>query len=265
MSNSDLIKSCIEAALPKGKIWTYKENGDLDKLISGMADNYEPVQDFFDGLAYIRDPQKTPVLDDLERDFHVQKDPELTEQERRDQLTAVKVAGNSPGTAEFLENILREAGFDVYVHLNNPPIDPVALESMMWGQPDNPDAQWGGTNAQWGLGGRVEYVNMIWGNTNAVWGREDAVWGIGNIGKIRGYALINGNEDDQAYSLGDDSCQCFWSAVFFVGGTAQRSGTGQIISIETAEIPAHRRAEFEKLIMRIKPFFTWAGLVVNYT
>lgn len=56
-----------------------------------------------------------------------------------------------------------------------------------------------------------------------------------------------------------------WPLVFFVGGPAVRDGSGALISIEIAQVPALRRAELEQTVLRLKPLHSWAVMMVEYT
>ena len=128
---SDLTRKMIDAFLPPGAIWTPQEDEDFDKLLEGMADNAEVVRAFLDQLADIRRPSATPLelLSDLEKEFGIVTNTNLTEQQRRDQLASIKFSRGGNGGKDFLEASLRDAGFDVYVHENDPPVDPAPLVS----------------------------------------------------------------------------------------------------------------------------------------
>jgi hypothetical protein len=231
MSNSDLIRAVIDAVLPSGAVWEYKERGDLSKLYDAIADNAGEVQDFLSTLAYVRDPQLTSVLDDLERDYDVRKDSSLTEQQRRDYLSSV-FPRRTTGTAEYMEDQLHSAGFtDVFVYRNDPPINPLGFG---W---------------------------TICGNEYAVCGYEFAQCG-GAV--FRGILLVNGNGEDDQFVPCDDECSGYWAGVFFVGGVATFDLSGHILSIETVDISASQRTSFERIILQNKPFHTWAAMVINF-
>jgi len=54
--------------------------------------------------------------------------------------------------------------------------------------------------------------------------------------------------------------------VFFIGGDATRDPvTHQLTNIETVTLLDSRRSEFEKLILKIKPVHTWAGMMIDYS
>jgi hypothetical protein len=97
----------------------------LWQLLIGMADNHQIALDFLRELTYIRDPRRTPILDDLEREFGIWPNPALTEQVRRDKLAAVKYARVGTGSKDNLERALHNAGFtNLFVWENSPAQDP---------------------------------------------------------------------------------------------------------------------------------------------
>lgn len=120
-------RKVIQALLPDGVIWNAVEDGDFEKINDGIAENVESVYNFLKKLSSIRDPFTTLLLSDLEKEYGVVSDSNITEEERRAALAAIKYA--KPGSASFtnLQSILREAGFDVTVYPNNPPVDPATL------------------------------------------------------------------------------------------------------------------------------------------
>ena len=63
-----LTRAILDALLPTGSIWTPEQDAGLDQLLDGMATNHERARAFVGALADLRNPLKTPILDDLERD-----------------------------------------------------------------------------------------------------------------------------------------------------------------------------------------------------
>jgi hypothetical protein len=121
MSN---FRDVIQALLPDGVIWNPVEGGFFDKLLKGIGDNTKSVYENLKQLAFVRDPSNTPILIDLEKEYGIVTDLRLTEEERRTALAAVKYAKPGTGSRTDLETILRDAGLDVYVWRNDPPVDP---------------------------------------------------------------------------------------------------------------------------------------------
>ena len=90
----------------------------LWQLLIGVADNHTITWDFLKSLGHIRDPRKTPVLADLEREFGIYSNEALTEQVRRDKLAAIKYARVGTGSKDQLQNALINAGFTTEI-INN--------------------------------------------------------------------------------------------------------------------------------------------------
>ena len=106
--------------------------GDLKRMLIGAADNHQIMRDFLRTLAFLRDPQNTPILSDLEKEYGVRTDTGLTEQERRDKLDAIVYAPASSGAADYLQDQLHAAGFtNLYVYRNDKSNDP----GMFYGGP----------------------------------------------------------------------------------------------------------------------------------
>jgi hypothetical protein len=105
---------------PDGRVGYYQ------LLIEGIGDNAEAMYDSLDRLAYIRDPAKTDILSDLEREFGVVTDESLSEESRREYLGGVKYARAGTGDLDFLQNALNNAGFAVQVHNNSPAVNPIS-------------------------------------------------------------------------------------------------------------------------------------------
>jgi uncharacterized protein YmfQ (DUF2313 family) len=238
--SSELLLAHLKALLPDGALYSLDENEDLHKLFEGIAESFQEVKSFLESLAYIRDPNKTPFLDDLERDLGVATDFTLTEAARRQQASAAtynRVVNG--GTAQNLEELLRNSGFDVFVHKNNPAVDPALFPGDLLLNVDVVTpfpaylAQCGGPTT-------------VCGNINACCGRFDTF-------KRTLLSFFLPTDPDAG------------PFIFFVGGAATRDpGTGALTAIAPAEVPLRRKNQFIKFILQVKPDETWAVLIVNY-
>jgi hypothetical protein len=262
MSN-ELMRAFLDAELPPGPLWFPEEDAGLDQLLDGMAANSEEVREFLAALADARNPLLTNILEDLEREYGVLSDDRLSEETRRMRLNAFVYRGQSQGSEDSLQNALQDAGFDVFVYQNDPAVDPATFLD--------------------------EDFQMVAGGGNAYAGRTDAF-----ASRIGGELLVNGDifstsplylpvagtlyaGDGQTagefdvmaitqfeYEIPTDPDA--WPFVFFVGGAVTRDpGTGAILTIQSAEIPNARQEEFKRTILRYKPLFSWAALIVTYT
>lgn len=157
---NDVMKRTIQVLLPKGSAWAVAVDGELDRFLDAMADCAEETRAIVSSIADMRDPNLTPCLDDLEKEFGVIPDHELTEAERRTHLNATKNARPGTGSEDNLEAMLRAAGFDVYVWQNCPAIDPNSiLMGTALARCGNFDSRCGNEGARCGYGGGELIVN----------------------------------------------------------------------------------------------------------
>jgi len=267
MSQPNISRRLLNALLPDGPPWYPKKNEDFDKFLNGLSLNIENLLLYLEQLSNVRNPYNIPIelLPDLEKEYGIITKNNISIETRRMQL-AVKIYTNGgTGSPDDLQNALRGAGFDVYVHPNDPAIDPAILldQNFQVTIGDPVSAYIGDPNAYFGKFGGYLLVNgSIFTRRPKYLGIGDPVFAyIGDPNAQIGYFL--GLEiNEKTYNIPTDSDT--WPFIFFVGGQAARGGSGELISIENAEIPAERQSEFENIILRIKPVFTWAGIIVTY-
>ena len=130
---------------------------------------------------------------------------------------------------------------------------------------------------------------MVCGNQAACCGNQEAICGI-----TGGELVVSGDINKQVKAMiccGNQAACCgnqkagagyfermslipiryevpvsgYWSLLFFVGGPATRNISGEITSIDLAVVPTERRTELIENIVKYKPMFSWAGLIVNFT
>lgn len=229
----NISKQMLLSLLPPGSLWIPSEDEDFDLFLNGVAENLELMRVDLLDIAFTRNPQKTSIIGDLEKEFGLAFDSSLTDQERRDRVLSAKTANKGDGTDTFMQTKLQESGFDLFVYQNEPAVYPsLILESGF---------------------------NALCGFQTSVCGHEDAV-----CGKTSGELVVNGIslfEDKFVIPVSSD----YWHLVFFIGGPAVRDGvTNEILSIETASIPISRQAELIGLIIKYKPLHSWCGLLVGF-
>jgi hypothetical protein len=126
---SDINRNVINTLLPRGSAWEPAPDDDYDLLLNGIADNSDAVKSDLNNLAFIRDPDTTTVLSDLEKDYGVVPIDGSTEAERRSVLKVFKYRKANSGAWDTLQQRLRDAGFNVYVYPNDPAVDPALFVS----------------------------------------------------------------------------------------------------------------------------------------
>ena len=265
-----LSRAILNSLLPEGAFWTPAAGDDYDLLLEGIADNSESLYQVLKQLADIRNPERTPVLDDLEKEYGIIPATLATEAERRSRLKAFIYRRAGTGSAELLQSKLREAGFDdVYVHENSPAVDPniflAQAFNMVCGDllPGGNDAQCGEPEAICAqVGGELvvngdlfksvpNYINLAGEDIGC---GEDVF-----CGDFDGYkaSLV-----DITYQIPTESG--YWPLIFFVGGPATRDSEGRLTEIEFYTLPIERRLEFRRTILKFKPMHSWGGLIVVY-
>jgi hypothetical protein len=268
-----LSRDVLDILLPEGAFWEPEAEDDYDNLLEGIAENTEAVRLDMDALRNIRNPWMTPMLTDLELEFAVTPISGATEAERRERLAVVMYQRGALPTYEFLQGKLRAAGFDVYVYPNSPAVDPrIFLNeafNMVCGDllPGGNDAQCGEAEAICAKSGgellvngdlmenRIDYL-VICDEALAQCGEATAL-----AGNFSGYVA---EPVETAYEVPADSG--YWPLVFFVGGQATFDPvTGEITDIIIASIPQARRTEFRRIILQLKPMFSWAALICVYS
>jgi hypothetical protein len=259
------MRQVIDSNLPEGQAWTPAIGEGMDLFFDGMAENWESVREDLEQLAYILDPNKTIILEDLEKEFGFTTNIRLTEAERRMQLAAFVYGQPGNGSEDDLQSALVAAGFNVQVHQNDPAVNPALfLESNFQVTLGDNNAYLGDTEAFLGVSaGELLVIGDVYTQTinyETVLGGEFSY--LGDDSLYLGY-FNDFTNDRIIFPIPTDPDS--WPFVFFVGGTATRDGiTGELTGIIQAEIPYERRAEFIRIILRHKPMFTWAGLIVNY-
>ena len=265
MPDRSLMRAVIDTIWPSdyGSAWNPAPDEDLDKLIDGSAENWEVIRAHLEQLSDIRSPANTPFLADLEQEFGVFTNPNLTEQQRRDQLTPIVFNRSFNGSIDNLQDALDSAGFDVQVHSNSPAVDPaIFLDQnfqMVAGGVDsfagNPEAYAGRTGGELLVNGAIFRTRKIY----------TAVAGSGvyaGSGRHAGeYTDLERTEI--TYDIPTDSGD--WPLVFFIGGDAIRDGSGALTEIQIANVPHDQEQEFKRIILKYKPIHSWAGLIVTFT
>jgi uncharacterized protein YmfQ (DUF2313 family) len=236
---SDLIKAAILSLLPEGAIWTPAINQDLDKLLDAMSENWLDAYEAAFGLGDIRDPARTQLLQELEREFGILENADLTEAIRRKQLAAIKFENTDQRNSDDdVQALLNAASFDVQVHHNDPAVDPALFPGDIL------------------LNGGKYIVEqnylMQCGGGIAFCGHQNAVCGY--------FETFDFIEFEHILPTDPDA----WPFIYFIGGPAVRDGGGFLTSIAPADVPLNRKDKFIELILSAKPWFDWAILIINY-
>lgn len=224
----------LQHLLPDGLAWRTTIIGKaLRKFLDGLSTSFESARDYIDLVYTDRLPTSTRALDEWEAQFGLTA--ASTDAARRLALASAWSAqgGQSP---RYLQDTVRAAGFDVYLH--------------EWWVPPNVDprtARDPRTYTTQPLIGTVQCGEPLaqCGEPTALCNRF--------LANEPGY-LVNRNLTNEAPPpVPDDPAT--WPYFLYWGGETFPN---------PAVIPASRRAEFEQLILRICPAHLWLVTLVEY-
>lgn len=234
--------------LPDARAWQMTIDKQLRQFFFALGQS--PLDDAraqFDDVYDDLDPQKTNQLDYWEAQWNL-SNAGLTEQQRRDRLEGQWSALGGQDQ-KYIQNTLRNAGFDVYVHEAwEPSVDHPSggsVDGDVTATYRNPlDFL---TNSQTEIG----FIGL---------GHDDAyldsdVFFLAAAVTVSGYALVN-KINDPAYTQPAISADpaTFPYYLYISGVTFPAPGV-----VATA-----RQAEFERLCLRVCPAHIWLGIIVSY-
>jgi hypothetical protein len=239
--------------LPRGIAWQVTVDKQLRRFLQGLTTAPANVRDFIDAVWLDIFPATTRALDDWEREFGLTA--ATTESARRLQIAAAWSAqgGQSP---RYFEDVVRAAGFDVHVYewwvpgsmprtLRDPhahttvpqlgtvqcmPHDMAGVNCCTANDAPPPDP----------LPVGVELYSLY---------PECNRWLVNDVGY-----LVNLNLTREAPPpIPADSAR--WPYFIYIAGS----------TIDTqATVPAARRDEFERLLLKLRPAQQWIVTYVNY-
>lgn len=259
---SNITRNSYTALLPDGPAWDIEHDSDSDKMLDGIAQFDENTRLSLKKLSSVRNPTNTEFLSELEQEYGITPRSSQTEVDRRTYLDSY-IYSDTNGSITALQNALDMAGFSVTVYENEPVVDPASIiltGYQMWcgganAYAGDPGAYCGQVGGYLLVNGELIFYQPIYlsvcgdmyaGDPNAVCGRFD-----------------NSLPAARTYPMPADPNS--WPFVFFVGGPATRDiVTDEITFIEPANVSLMRKLEFERIILKYKPLFTWAGMVVTY-
>lgn len=260
--------------LPNARAWRITVDKKLRQLFEGLSGVGPDVKTFFDEVWLDIFPETTRDLDEWEKQFGL-RDTGITEQERRDRLDATwkALGGQDP---RYIQDTLRGAGFDVYVHeWWEPGTEPIPGVKQCV-TPRNPLlylrkeftgvvllvecgeslAQCGEPLAQceetltprgYPLVNKVLETQpdlfTLCGEVLAEAGELDAICG----------NFTNFTDVVRPYTVPEDETK--WPYFLYIG--AKNFG-------ELAQVEPKRKDEFERLCLKICPAQQWLGILVEY-
>jgi len=207
----DLMRQMLDDALPPGLLWEPEEEEKLDQLLDGIADNMEFLRAFLVDIKDIRNPNKTTILSDLEKEYGIPTNSLISEATRRQRLAQLAYREQGTGTIDDLQNVFDNSGFNVFVY------DPaVILDQLFQMVAGGGNAYAGRDDAFAGRSGGVLLVNGEIFKTRKIFTSVAGTIyaGIGHGAGEYDDVIIERIEYPIPTEAGD------WPFVFFVGGTA---------------------------------------------
>lgn len=270
-------RAFLDGIWPEGSAWRPAPDQDLDHLLDGMAGNIQSEHDFLAQLSTIRSPSRTFLFDDLEREYGISKNDNLTVAQRVAILSERKY--NRQGTATKLNlqhaldlNGFGAGGYGLTVYDNNGGANPGSFVagSGVW------NMYAGATSLPIYAGNTLAFARITGAlGTLIVNGLEYTIspnyYGAGML-TVPGYGYAGNsnmfagyynslNYVETVYPIPDDSG--YWKLFFFLGQNAVFS-SGVLQTIDLVNIPQGRKQELYELILRYKPIHTWAVLMANW-
>lgn len=256
---------------PTGMAWTIDEEEDTEKLLHGIASYEDEMRLFNRKLANLRNPQKTILLEELEREYGFILKSNLSEDERRTQIQVFKTnKREANGGLDFLQKKLHDNGFtNVFVFNNDPPVNPEGLlrdnytawcgyENSYCGNPESfcADIEYG----DYIVNGPIykEGIPFIAGcGQDTFCGNEEAYCG--------NYDFLDEDDEIRYSILIDEEGAGGWALVFFIAAGVTRDPiTNEIIALEPAYVDKKQEITFKKIVLRHKPAQTWAANAVKF-
>ena len=277
----------FELLFPRANAFSLFIQKKFTKLIEGLTALPHDFRNYIDQIWLDIFPSSTRSIELWEKQWGI-INPAADNATRRIDLDILWKLTGGQGK-DYIETTLRNAGFDVYVHENNPPVDPdnflsgvfVMVAGGVNAYAGRSDAYAGKTGSELLVNGPIvtntPLVLAVAGRPNSCAGNQFAV--ASYFEQLMTY--------DRIYQITDDPD--LWPYFFFVGGPAVRGDAENIImsdsenvimsdgtnvvnsespalvSIDYAQIPAERENDFKALLLKLKPAQSWAGLIINFT
>ncbi len=259
--------------LPNARAWRLESDKRLREFFEGLTGIGSDVKTFFDDVWLDIFPDTTRELDEWESQWALPNTLTI-EQERRDRLAATwkALGGQSP---RYIQDTLRAAGFDVYVHEWWVPGTEPALGVVGAATPRNPFDYLNDGSVD------LQYLSVDGGAD--MQDGDIAVAMDGATVQPVGYVLVNKLYVPTVTTLGDGSLDMQDG-----DEAAQDGSTVTVYDLKSYVIPADvtkypyflyiggetfpnqanvqtsRRNEFETLCLKICPSQQWLGILVTY-
>lgn len=237
----------LQHLLPRGAAWSTTIDKTLRRFFLGLSEQPQATKDFVDQVYLDLFPETTRELNEWERQFGLTlSDPTLPDSDPA--IIAARLAlaaewratgGQSPS---YIQGVLRTAGYDVYVHdwwSSGPPY--VARDPRDYTeQPQVGSFQC--TGQEFRYASQPQCSNLSSQPQCNDWLANEV------------YYLVNKDLTRRAPPPvpSDPNTFPYW---FYIGG--ETFG-------DHATVDITRRAEFERLVLKLRPLHLWVGVLVDF-
>ncbi|NIA28347.1 MAG: hypothetical protein GWP06_00365 [Actinobacteria bacterium] len=271
----NLSRATIDTLLPRGDLWEPEFDEGFDQQLDGISDETEDIRQVLNSLANIRNPSKTPVFEDLERNYGIKPNSHITDDIRLARLSQKVYQGEKLNSLNDLQAELITAGFDLQVHKNDPPVDPATFLTKSFQIAAGSDFAFAGYNNgvdilafAASLGGELLVNTPIGQQSPAIEMQAGGAFGYAgftsdgiNFESVAGY-FTQLRKDILTYPIPTDSI--YWGKIFFVGGDATRDPvTNELLTIEGGLVDSNRLDDLKALVLADKTLGAWCGLIIN--
>ncbi len=221
----------IQHLLPRAAAWRTTAAKTLRNFFEGLSGAPEDFRGFIDDVYGDVFPETTRELAQWEEQFGIVANP--VEATRRLNLAAEWAAGGGQ-SPRYIQDVLQTAGFDVYVH------------------------EWPASGPPWFPRDPRDYTDLPLigtvqcGEVLAQCGEATALCN-GLLANDPGYIVNDDLSGNAPPPVPDDPAR--WPYFLYVGGETFP---------DTATIPVERKAEFRRLVLKLKPTQQWLVLLVEY-
>lgn len=232
----------IKYLFPKSRMFSIVKSENFNSFIRALTALPKDVKDYIGKIYLDIFPQTTRSIEKWEEVYGIIS-PNQDEDTRR-QTISMRFKNKGGQSALYIQNMLRGNGFDVFVHENNPPVNPADVVDKEY--------SWILTNGFIPIETDERSVAISCGGD----------WRLGEnklfCGYFEKYLTINTEADIVKDIEEEDIPFCF-----FIGGDIIKDDEGKIRRIETAKVPESRMEYFKQLILSIKPAHSWAIMAVR--
>lgn len=220
--------------LPRSRMWQLNSESNLKKFAKGSAVLSEDLRT--DGEKSYLDlfPEFTRKIEEWEKEFSVQFTSQLTEEQRRNILTALWKMRYGASTTDFIQEMLRILIPNITVAENNPVRNPVVAN--------------------------VSYI-AVNANKNMCCGNKKALCSYRyGSGEFTPGVLKNGTET--LYDIPENSR--YWETCFFICQSVVYSRSGEIVYVYPISIDRKWKEFIEYIVLSVKPVHTTALMFINW-